>query len=307
MKIVVMGTGGVGGYFGARLSKAGNDVGFIARGAHLKAIKEKGLKVLSELGEININSLIASDNPSDFEIPEIILFCVKTYDMEVSTNLIKPIVGSGTVVIPLLNGISHFEIMKNILGEDKVIGGIASISALIEEPGVIRHNSTMQMLKFAEFDKTITSRIKNFQNTCNKAGINNSIPENIEIDLWQKFILICTLAGANCLTRLPLGLCRKNSATLNLMKEIATEVITIAHAENVPLPSNQLEIIMDQLYKLPDGMKASTLPALENGEKLEISALHGTILKFGEKNNIDTPMNRAVFAALSPHENGKYS
>ena len=307
MKIVVMGTGGVGGYFGARLSKAGNDVGFIARGAHLTAIKEKGLKVLSELGEININSLIASDNPSDFEIPEIILFCVKTYDMEVSTNLIKPIVGSDTVVIPLLNGISHFEIMKKILGEDKVIGGIAAISALIEEPGVIRHNSTMQMLKFGEFDKTISSRIKNFQNACEKAGINNSIPENIEIDLWQKFILICTLAGANCLTRLSLGLCRKNSATLNLMKEIATEVITIAHAENVPLPSNQLEIIMDQLYKLPDGMKASTLPALENGEKLEISALHGTILKFGEKNNIDTPMNRAVFAALSPHENGKNS
>ena len=307
MKIVVMGTGGVGGYFGARLSKAGNDVGFIARGAHLKAIKEKGLKILSELGEININSLIASDNPSDFEIPEIILFCVKTYDMEVSTNLIKPIVGSDTVVIPLLNGISHFEIMKKILGEDKVIGGIAAISALIEEPGVIRHNSTMQMLKFGEFDKTISSRIKNFQNACEKAGINNSIPENIEIDLWQKFILICTLAGANCLTRLSLGLCRKNSATLNLMKEIATEVITIAHAENVPLPSNQLEIIMDQLYKLPDGMKASTLPALENGEKLEISALHGTILKFGEKNNIDTPMNRAVFAALSPHENGKNS
>mgnify|MGYP001162136466 CR=1 FL=1 len=304
MKIMVMGTGGVGGFFGAKLARAGHNVYFIARGKHLEAIKKEGLKVISELGNLHINPSKATDNPTDFEIPDIILLCVKAYDIESSCKLIKPLVGPNTGVIPLLNGITHIEIMQNILGKNNVTGGVAAISALIEEPGVIIHNSTMQMLKFGEINNEVSIRIKEFQKACNEAGINNNIPNDIQCDMWQKLILMCSLAGVNCLTRLPLGPCRDNPSTRILLEKIAAEIILISKTENVNLPDNQLEITMKQLDSLPEGMKASTLPALEKGEKLEASALHGAIEKLGIKNNISTPINSTVYAALAPHENG---
>ncbi len=304
MKIVVMGTGGVGGYFGAKLANAGHDVAFIARGKHLEAIKENGLKIISELGDIIIHPAKASNDPSDFEIADIVLFCVKSYDTESSSNLIKPLVGPKTAVIPFLNGIGHIEIMQRILGSNNVIGGVAAISALIEKPGVIRHNSAMQMLKFGEFNNEITPRIKAFQKACKESGINNAIPKNIECDLWQKIVMICTLAGANCLTRLPLGPCRSNPVTRTLMKNLAEEVVAVAKAENIILPDNQVEITMKQLDSLPEAMKASTLPALEKGEKLEASALNGAIDKLGTKHGINTYMHKAVYAALAPHQDG---
>ena len=304
MNIVVMGTGGVGGYFGARLANAGHNVNFIARGKHLEAIKKNGLKIISETGDILIHPAKVSDNPSDFEIADIILFCVKAFDTESSAKLIKPIVGKKTAVIPFLNGIGHLETMKEILGDNNVIGGVAAISALIEEPGVIRHNSTMQMLKFGEFNNEKTQRVLSFQSACEESGINNAIPENINTDMWQKIIMICTLAGTNCLTRLPLGPCRSTPETRILMKNLAEEVVAVAKAENISLPENQVEITMKQLDSLPEGMKASTLPALEKGEKLEASALNGAIDKLGSKHNIQTYMHKAVYAALAPHENG---
>lgn len=305
MNIVVMGTGGVGGYFGARLANAGYNVCFIARGKHLQSIKTNGLKIISETGDILIHPAQASDNPADFEIADIILFSVKSYDTEQSAKLIKPLVGPKTAVIPFLNGLGHLEIMRDILGKNNVIGGVAAISALIDEPGVIRHNSTMQMLKFGEFNNKKTERVLAFQSACNEAGINNLIPENIDSDMWQKIVMICTLAGANCLTRLPLGECRSNPATRIFMKNLAEEVVEVARAENIFLPHNQVEITMKQLDSLPDGMKASTLPALEKGEKLEASALNGAIDKLGTKHNISTYMHKAVYAALAPHENGR--
>ena len=304
MKIVIMGTGGVGGYFGAKLANAGHDVGFIARGKHLAIIKKNGLKVISELGDMIIHPVKASDNPLDFKMADIILFCVKSYDAKSSAELIKPIVGPETAVIPFLNGIGHIEIMQRILGTNNVIGGVAAISALIAEPGVIRHNSAMQMLKFGEFNNQISPRIQQFKKACEEAGINNNIPKDIECDLWQKIIMICTLAGANCLTRLPLGPCRSNKTTRKLLEDLATEVVLVARAEKVKLPDNQVELTMQQLDSLPEGMKASTLPALENGHKLEASALNGAIEKLGKKHGINTAMHRAVYAALAPHENG---
>ena len=252
----------------------------------------------------NVEQEIKVPSPEELEIADIILFCVKAYDTEASAKLIKPIVGPKTAVIPFLNGLGHIEIMKNILGNNNVIGGVAAISALIEEPGIIRHNSPMQMLKFGEFSNEKTERVIEFQSACEKAGINNAIPDNINTDMWQKIVMICTLAGANCITRLPLGKCRSNPATRILMKNLAEEVVAVAKAENISLPDNQVEMTMKQLDSLPEGMKASTLPALEKGEKLEASALNGAIDKLGSKHNINTNMHKAVYAALAPHENG---
>ena len=304
MKITVMGTGGVGGYFGAKLAKAGHDVAFVARGNHLKAMKKNGLKVYSELGDVTIDPINASDNPEEFGIADIVLFCVKAYDTQTAATLIKPIVGENTGVIPLLNGIGHVEILLATLGQNSVIGGVANISALIEESGVVRHFSTMQILRVGELDNNSSERIEKFRDACGDAGIDAPVPESIEKELWQKIIMICTLAGANCLTRLPLGLCRNDLSTRKLMTTLASEAVDVARALNIRLPDDQVEITMKLLDALPPTMKASMLAALEKGEKLEASALNGAIERLGKENGIDTPAHRTVYAAISPHENG---
>ena len=304
MKIVVMGTGGVGGYFGARLAAAGHDVGFVARGRHLEAIRTNGLTVLSERGDVTIQPTKASDNPGDFGVTDIVLFCVKAYDTEEAAKLILPVVGPETGVIPFLNGIGHMEILERVLGPGHVIGGVANISALIEAPGVVRHFATMQILRVGEMDDASTPRIEAFRAACEEAGIEVPIPTSMERELWQKVVMICTLAGANCLTRLPLGPCRSDPATRALMKAIATEAVSVAQTLKVPLPNDQVEQTMRILDTLPDTMKASILAALERGEKLEASALNGALDQLGREHGIDTPMNRAVYAALAPHENG---
>ena len=304
MKITVMGTGGVGGYFGARLADAGHDVAFIARGKHLESMKQNGLKVFSDLGDTTINPIKVSENPEEFGVADIILFCVKAFDTQTAANLIKPIVGHNTGVIPFLNGLGHIEILKATLGEGAVIGGVANISALIEEPGVIRHFSTMQILRVGELNGTSSDRVRRFRDACNDATIDSPVPENIERELWQKIVMICTLAGANCLTRLPLGYCRSVPKTRALMVNLAAETVAVARALNIPLPDNQVDLTMKLLDALPATMKASILAALERGEKLEASALNGAIERLGKENNIDTPSHRAVYAALAPHENG---
>ena len=304
MKITVMGTGGVGGYFGARLANAGHDVAFIARGSHLKALKDNGLTIYSELGNLTINPIKVGDNPAEFGEADIILFCVKAYDTQSAANLIKPIMSANTGVIPFLNGIGHIEILKETLGENSVLGGVANISALIEKPGVIRHFSTMQILRVGELDGTPSTRVKQFREACGDAAIDCPVPENIERELWQKIVMICTLAGANCITRLPLGACRTNPQTRELMVNLATEAVAVAKSLNISLPKNQVDLTMELLDALPRTMKASILAALERGEKLEASALNGAIERLGRETQIDTPSHRAVYAALSPHENG---
>ena len=231
-------------------------------------------------------------------------FALKAYDTQTAATLIKPIVGENTGVIPLLNGIGHVEILQATLGQNSVIGGVANISALIEESGVVRHFSTMQILRVGELDNNSSERIEKFRNACGDAGIDAPVPESIEKELWQKIIMICTLAGANCLTRLPLGLCRNDLSTRKLMTTLASEAVDVARALNIRLPDDQVEITMKLLDALPPTMKASMLAALEKGEKLEASALNGAIERLGKENGIDTPAHRTVYAAISPHENG---
>ena len=304
MKIVIMGSGGVGGYFGARLADAGEDVSFVARGSHLEAIKSKGLQVKSELGNISIHPASASSKPGDLGTADIILFCVKAYDTESAALAIKPIVGPETGVIPFLNGIEHLKKLQRTLGEKTVLGGVANISALITSPGAIEHFGTIQTLRIGELDNRKSDRLTEFRAACEKAKIDAPIPENIETELWQKFVMICTLAGVNCLTRLPLGDCRNNTNSRKLMLSLANEVIAVARAHDINLPKEQIELTIKLLDNLPANMKASMLAALERGDKLEASALNGAVDRLGQTKGIDPPATRIVYEALAPHENG---
>lgn len=304
MKFTVMGAGGVGGYFGARLAAAGHDVGFVARGRHLEALRGNGLAVRSQLGDVELRPVRASDDPAAFGAPDCVLFTVKTYDCESAAEAVRPALGADTCVVPLLNGIGHVEVLRRVLGPDRVLGGVAHISALIEEPGVIRHFDRLQILRIGEMDNAATPRVLALREACTAAGIACPAPNDIERELWQKVVMITTLAGANCLTRLPLGACRSNPATRVMMETLIAESVGVARALGVALPDDQESRTMEVLDKLPAPMKASMFAALERGERLEASALNGAIDRLGREARVDTPAHRAVYAALAPHENG---
>ena len=304
MKFTVMGAGGVGGYFGARLAAAGHEVGFVARGRHLEAMRERGLAVRSQLGDVEIRPIRASEDPAAFGAADCVLFTVKTYDCEAASEAVRPALGADTFVVPLLNGIGHIEILRRILGPGRILGGVAHISALIEEPGVIRHFDRLQILRIGEMDNSASPRVRALREACTAAGIDSPVPRDIERELWQKVVMICTLAGANCLTRLPLGACRSNPATRAMMETLIAESVAVARAFGVSLPGDQEARTMAVLDKLPAPMKASMFAALERGEPLEASALNGAIDRLGHEVEVDTPTHRAVYAALAPHVNG---
>ena len=304
MKFTVMGAGGVGGYFGARLAAAGHEVGFVARGRHLEAMRENGLAVRSELGDVELRSVRTSDDPAAFGAADCVLFTVKSYDCETAAEALRPALGVDTFVVPLLNGIGHVEALQRILGPDRVLGGVAHISALIEGPGVVRHFDRLQILRIGEMDNTASPRVLALREACTAAGIECPVPRDIERELWQKVVMICTLAGANCLTRLPLGACRNNPATREMMECLIAESVAVARALGVSLPDDQEARTMAVLDKLPAPMKASIFAALERGDRLEASALNGAIDRLGREARVDTPTHRAVYAALAPHEHG---
>ena len=304
MKFTVMGAGGVGGYFGARLAAAGHEVGFVARGRHLEAMRENGLAVRSELGDVELRPVRTSDDPAAFGAADCVLFTVKSYDRETAAEALRPALGANTFVVPLLNGIGHVEVLQRILGPDRVLGGVAHISALIEGPGVVRHFDRLQILRIGEMDNAASPRVLALREACTAAGIECPVPRDIERELWQKVVMICTLAGANCLTRLPLGACRSNPATRAMMECLIAESVAVARALGVSLPDDQEARTMAVLDKLPASMKASIFAALERGGRLEASALNGAIDRLGREARVDTPTHRAVYAALAPHEYG---
>ncbi|MBV8925690.1 MAG: 2-dehydropantoate 2-reductase, partial [Bradyrhizobium sp.] len=205
MKIAVIGAGGVGGGFGAALAQAGADVTFIARGAHLAAMKSGGLKIESPRGNTHLVPAQATDDPRTIGQADVVLFCVKLWDLESAAEHIKPIIGPGTAVIPLQNGIDAADRLIPILGANAVMGGVAQISASIIEPGVIRQVGTFMRMIFGELDGTRSQRAQDFLALCSEAGFEATLSDQIVTELWMKFIPLATNASLTAVTRLPIG------------------------------------------------------------------------------------------------------
>ena len=305
MKIGIMGSGGVGGYFGARLADAGNEVSFIARGAHLEAMAERGLAVFSPRGDIRLHPCVCTPDPADVGPVDVVLFATKLYDTESAGRLCAPFIGPDTAVISLLNGVESEDVLARILGAEHVVGGVARISAEIESPGVIRHHSDFASIEFGEMDGRESSRLERFRDAAREAKIDAEQRNNIRVAIWEKFILLASLSALTTLTRLPIGPIRANSASLELLHEAAREVGAVARANQVPLPDNAVEKVIHFLDKLPDHMKASMLLDLERGKRLELEWLSGTVCRLGRQTAVATPVHCLAYAALSPFAAGK--
>ncbi len=305
MKIAIMGSGGVGGYFGARLAATGNDVTFIARGAHLDAMRSRGLRVQSPLGDVHIDPAHATDDPTEVGPANIVLFATKLYDTEIAGEMCKPLIGADTAVISLLNGVDSEEQLSRILGAQHVVGGVARISAEIAAPGVIQHHTNFAVIEFGELDGQKSERLQTFLAAATAAKIDAQLCDDINIAIWQKFLLLASFSGVTALTRLPAGPIRDNPETWNLMQEAAREAGAVARARGVGLAENAVDEVVKIMGTLPDAMKASMLMDLERGKRLELEWLSGAVCRLGRKSGVDTPVHRVVMAALSPFAAGR--
>ncbi len=304
MKIAIMGSGGVGGYFGARLAATGNDVTFIARGTHLDAIRSQGLRVRSPLGDVHINPAEATDDPAEVGPVDIVLFATKLYDTESAGELCKPFIGADTAVISLLNGLDSEEQLSRILGAEHVVGGVAHISAEITAPGVIQHHSDFARIAIGELDGQNSGRLQAFLAAATAANIDARLGDDINVAIWQKFILMASFSAITALTRLPAGPIRDHPKTWNLMQAAAHEAGAVARARGVGLAENAVDDIVKIIATVPDTMKASMLVDLERGKPLELEWLSGAVCRLGRETGVDTPVHRVVLAALSPYAAG---
>jgi 2-dehydropantoate 2-reductase len=301
MRIAVVGAGGVGGGFGAALAKAGADVTFIARGAHLAAMQNGGLKVEGGRGATHLVPTKATDHPASVGKVDIVLFCVKLWDVESAGAHIKPLIGPDTAVIPLQNGVDAPERLLPILGPHAVMGGVAQISASIVGPGQILQVGTFMRMIFGELDGKHSKRAENFLALCLKAGFEATLSEQILTDLWMKFILLASNAGMMSLSRQPIGKLRDDADMRPIFVAAYQEAFDVGRAKGVALPADAVEKILGMTGHFPPAMKASMALDLDRGNRLEVPWLSGKVAELGRQFGIPTPTHSMIYAMLKPY------
>jgi len=303
VKIAIVGSGGVGGYFGGRLAAAGTDVIFIARGAHLNALRTSGLRIESPKGNLHLTAVKATDDPSTVGTADVVLFAVKLYDAESAVRLLPPLVGSDTVVVSLQNGVDSVDILTGVVGRSHVAGGVAYVAAVIAEPGVIRHTA-MDHLIFGELDGHKTPRLEAFLDVCKSARFEATLSTEIEVDIWSKFVRLSVYSGMTAVTRSPIGPLRDDPDLFAMIQAACLEAMAVAHAKGIPLEARVFDEIMTMTQALPPQAKSSMLEDLERGKRLELPWLSGAIVRIGREVGVETPIHRFVATVLKPHVDG---
>jgi 2-dehydropantoate 2-reductase len=304
MRIAVIGTGGIGGPYGAALAKAGADVTFVARGAHLASMRENGLRIEGDRGETHIRPVQATDHIVGIGTVDFVLSCVKLWDVEPAAEQIRPIVGPHTVVIPLQNGIDAAERMIRILGDEPVMGGMAFVTGTIVAPGVVRQTGTYQQMTFGELDGRISKRGERLRDLCEAAGFEGVLSPDIMVPVWQKFLLLVPLSGLNALTRLPLGRWREDPDLVNLYEAALRETVALGRAEGVRLPPDSVDKTLAMMHSMPPHHTTSMGNDLLRGNRLELPWFAGKVVELGRRHGIPTPVNSFIYAALKPYVNG---
>ena len=304
MRIAVIGAGGVGGAFGVALAKAGADVTFVARGAHLAAMREKGLRIEGGRGETHLTPAQATDDPASIGPVDLVLFCVKLWDVESAGAAIRPLIGPATAVIPLQNGIDASERLSPILGDTAVMGGVAMISATIAEPGVIRQTGTFMRLVFGELDGRITPRGQDFLALCQSAGFDATLSDRITTELWMKFVLLASNAAITAATRQPVGRLRDDPDIAPYFAAAYQEVADVAKAKGIVLPADAVAKITAGNRAAPPAMMASMAVDLIRGNRMELPWLSGKVVELGRELGVSTPVHAMLYAMLKPYMNG---
>lgn len=300
MRVAVFGAGGVGGYFGGRLAQAGVDVSFVARGRHLAAIEERGLRVESVRGDFEV-SAPATDDPGEIGPCDHVLFCVKSYDTAPAAAALDPLLGPDTGVISLQNGVDNERLLADAIGREHVLGGVAYIFSTIGEPGVVQHTGGPTSFVFGELDGAESERALEFLDACERSeGMEATLSTEIHVSIWEKAAFICALSGMTAAVRLPLGEIRSDPVAWGMFRRLIEEVCTVAAAEGVDLPDDTV----DRGLELASGLEADAFSSLHydltNGNPMELEALHGAVVRRADEHGLEVPMTRAIYGILHP-------
>lgn len=304
MRIAVFGAGAVGGYFGARLAAAGEDVHFVARGAHLEAIRKGGLRIESPNGDLTLLPAQATDDPASIGAVDYIMFAVKLFDTERVAHACRPLVGSDTTVLALQNGVETEEILGDVLGPEHVMGGTVYISAVITEPGLIRQTGAFARMIFGELDGSLSTRGRTFEAACKNANIDAVFSPEVLTEIWMKFIVLAALSGVTTVTRKPVGLLRADPDTRMLLQNAIAEAAAVGRGRGVNLPDDAVQRQMATLDGWPPEMVASMLHDLNDGKRMELDHLSGAITRLGRKCGVPTPVHDTLYASLKPYKDG---
>jgi len=304
MKIAIMAAGAVGGYFGAHLHAAGEEVWFVARGAHLDRLRHAGLTLATPAGEQHFDGIRATDDPAEIGPVDVILFAVKLWDTEQAGTAAKPLIGPDTALISLQNGVDCVDRLAPVLGADHVTGGVAQISAILDGPGRIRQTGDFARIKFGEETGEKSPRMQAFHAACDRAGIDAVLSETILVDRWNKFVFLVGLSGLTTLTRGPLGPVLADPDMRRIYHDCMAEVAAVGNAEGVPLDDDVVDRSIAFSDNMPPAVKASMLGDLENSRRLELDWLAGHVVARGRVHGISTPVNATIYAGLKPFAGG---
>ena len=302
MKILIMGTGGVGGYYGGLLARQGNAVTFISRGAHLYAIRHEGLKVKSVHGDFTVFPADATEDPANVDPVDLILFCVKTYSTDEAAQAIRPVVGPQTAVLSLQNGVDAAERIGKVVGAEHVIGGATWLSSAVEAPGVIKQISQFQRIVIGELAGSRSARIQSIFEVLNSTGVTVEISEDIQKILWTKFVFISAASAFGSLTRLPMGAYRSVPETRRLISGIMQEVEALARAQGIPLDPDVVQKSLEFMDSAAPHIKPSMQLDVESGHRTELESMVGVIGRKGRELGVPTPMADFVYGSLMPVE-----
>lgn len=301
MRVLVIGAGAVGGYFGSRLLEKGVDVTFFVREARRKLLEQKGLFVRSVAGNIKLvaNTLVSGEEARPFDV---ILFATKAYHLEDVINSIKPYASEETTIIPLLNGISHLERLQEEFGKKRVIGGLCFIESTLNDDGEIIHTSKVHELRFGELNGSATERIQKIDTLFSGTKAKFTCSERIIADMWEKYLFITTLSGITTLMRSSIGAIRHNEYGMNLIKRLFLEVETIMRATGAPLDEQIVAKHMKTIEKMHDSMKSSMLRDIERAAMIEVDHLQGHLLRLAKRHEVDSPLLKLIYHHLQVYE-----
>ncbi len=304
MRVAVMGAGGTGGFYGSLLARGGDDVTFIARGAHLEAIRARGLAVKSRLaGDFTIAARATAD-PREIGQVDLVLFCVKTYDTESAAALIRPVVGPDTVILSVQNGIDNDERIARVVAQGTAISAAAQVNAHVDGPGVIGQTAGPGRLIFGANAGNLGQRNDQLCRHCKDAGIAAELQPDIKTVLWSKFMFICGFSGVTALTRLTIGPILASAETTALFRGTMAEVDLVAKSQGVALAAGVPDQGLKNSSALEPWAKGSMAHDLALGRRLELESLNGTVVRLGQAKGVPTPLNFAIYAALKPFVNG---
>jgi 2-dehydropantoate 2-reductase len=308
MKIAVMGSGGVGGFFGGRLANSGCDVHFVARGAHLAALREHGLTIKNEeQGEIHIAKVNVTDDPATIGVADLVIIAVKLKDTDAAALAVKPVVGPHTAVLSLQNGVIKDDILRKYYSESQIMGGVAYVGTHIARPGVIKQVGTLQRIVFGEYDGKRSVRAEPLLAALLRAGIKAEVSDDIRRTLWEKYTFLVGLSGTSATMRATIGPIRSHPRTRAFLHEIFKEVVAVGRAHGVRLPADYADDRLAFADSVPGTMTSSMHRDLECGNPLEVEWLAGGVVTLGAAVGVPTPANRAVWDVLALYAEGRPS